>query len=149
MRVLVVIDAADGCDHADGCGPIDGELATLLTMRHQWQDGGGLVSETDHVLGIETGHLAPAAEVVDIDVPREVIVDSIHEALVRRGPWDDADVAAIADALAAGMLDIAAQYPVGTVLEHCGDGTRLWPTLPHRSRPARRRVCDRWSRGAG
>lgn len=148
MRVLVVVDAAHGCDHADGCGPIDGELATLLTVRHQWQDASGVVSETDHVLGIETGHLATAAEVVAIDVPREVIVDSVHEALLRRGPWDDADVAAIADALAAGMLNVASQYPVGTVLEQGGDGTRLWPRLPKPSVPPRPRVCERWSRGA-
>lgn len=148
MRVLVVIDATHGCGHADGSGPLDGELATPLTVRRTGHDGRGGARETDHVLGIESGHLASAARVVDIDVPREVIVDSIHEALLRRGPWVEVEVAAVADALAAGMLDVAARFPVGTVLTRRRDGTRLEPTPPPPPAP-RRRGCTRPPRGGG
>lgn len=145
MRVLVVVNAAHGCGHADGSGPIDGELATPLTVRRIGHDGPGGASETDHVLGIESGHLASAARVIDIDVPREVIVDSIHEALLRRGPWVEVEAA---DALAAGMLDVAARFPVGTVLARRRDGTRLEPTPP--PPPARRRRgCTRPRRCGG
>jgi hypothetical protein len=139
MQVLVVIDAAHGCEH-DGCGPVDGELAVTLTMR--MGSHGGAVREIDHVLGIETGHLAPAAEVVDIDVAREVVVDSFYEALARRGGGDDPELAVLAEVLAGTMLAVAGKHPVGTILSHGDDGRYLVPTVPGApAPPARRPVC--------
>lgn len=141
MLVLVVSDPGPACEEHGGCTAVEGELATVLTVEYTWQ---GLTPAREHVrhlLGLETGHFASAVEVIELAVTRDVIVDAVREAVVLRGAWDDDDVETVCEALAADMLDTAANYPEGTVLEKHSDDGPPWPRFPADPGASRRPVC--------
>lgn len=141
MRVLVVAEAHD--DDGGVWIDVDGELAVLPVPQIP---GGALPHDgPSGFVSLDSMDAASLVAVTDLDISPHVLIDYVHESLVRHRAWDAEALLDMAARLAAEMLDIARQFPVGTVLTV--GGSSLTAHIPMRQ-PSRPPVCDRGRRDA-
>jgi hypothetical protein len=92
-------------------------------------------------VGVDSHADVATVEVIDLDVSPHVTMSHVVESLARRGPSDDDLLTAAAAQLTAEMLNIARQFPVGTIMHM--DGPLLHAHVPLARRAGGRRpVCD-------
>lgn len=92
-------------------------------------------------VGLDSHADVATVEVIDLDVSPHVTMGHVVESLARRGPWDDDRLTATAAQLTAEMLNIARQFPVGTIMRM--EGQLLHAHIPFALRAGGRRpVCD-------
>lgn len=120
MHVLVATRRTQRQRRGDYSHAIDGELVTLPLAECDWGDDASFREHARYFVGIESARETTTAEVVELDVTDDVIAGYIGEALSRQTAWDPDTLAAVTLQLATEMLDIADQFPSGTVIEKRG-----------------------------
>lgn len=117
MKVLVATARSQGHRDNDFAWTIDSELVYLGAIcDRDGDDPDGECGCARAFSGVMSGKAVTTAEVRDLDVTYEELVDTMRSALADRDWKHDAAGDIIAD-----VLDTAADYDAGTVLERRGD----------------------------
>lgn len=145
MHVLAAIDTT-GPDDEDGAAaaPLSGEMVVLPLEDAGHGDSGLHRAAPRSFVGLDSHADVTSVEVIELDVTPHVVMGHVRESLTRQGAWREDHLVDAAARLTAEMLSVAAQFPVGTILEK--DGRLLRALVPIRQH-GRRPVCDHPDRG--
>jgi hypothetical protein len=107
------------------------EIVDLCSLSHEDPDDSYCGCARSFV-GITSRQTTTTAEIVESDMTPVEFVGRFHEGLVAMGFANTAELRADATNDAVGLLLLAAQWPVGTVVERRGDEIRV-RTFPDQS----------------
>jgi hypothetical protein len=117
----------------------DTEIVDLASLSHEDPDNPYCGCARSFV-GITSRQTTTTAEIIESDMTPAEFVDRFHAGLVAMGFTDTAQLRTDATNDAVGLLLLAAQWPVGTVVERRGDEIRV------RTFPRRRLIPRSYSR---
>lgn len=119
MKVLVATPTGQGRRESDFCWTVDGELVVVpFQCDADGDDPDGGCGCRRAMAGLSSNKGTTTFMVVESPMTHDDYVYAIHDANERAGWGDHLD---FADNMAALLLEVAAEYPPGTILERRGE----------------------------
>jgi hypothetical protein len=131
LRVLVATSSGQGLRPNDYCWAVEGELVLFgMECATDRDDVDGRCGCRRGMAGASSSRATTTFRVALVDMSRDQYRDAIRASLerggwIRPGAGDAAADEALVDDMVAELLEIAQEFPVGTILEKRGDFMRV------------------------